>query len=157
MTATHSTGYRVLVVGFEKALVRHFSVFLKIFEYKVVDTALSVGEAFRKAQANPPDILIVMALLPEMSGVDVGLRISRQSRRSVLFVAAMDTQDFEHTLEQLRGQGSVCMFLPLPFENSDLLDKLKGAVKNQQPHRFKISVYRRPSFSRRIDSNRAKA
>jgi hypothetical protein len=72
LTATHSTGYRVLVVGFEKALVRHFSVFLKIFEYKVVDTALSVGEAFRKAQANPPDILIVMALLPEMSGVDVG-------------------------------------------------------------------------------------
>ncbi len=90
MTATHSTGYRVLVVGFEKALVRYFSVFLKVFEYKVVDTALSVGETFRKAQANPPDILIVMALLPEMSGVDVGLRISRQSRCSVLFVAAMD-------------------------------------------------------------------
>jgi YesN/AraC family two-component response regulator len=94
-----------------------------------VDTAFSVGEAFRKAQANPPDILIVMALMPEMSGVDVGLRISRQSRCSVPFVAAMDTQDFEHTLEHLRGQVRVCMFLLLPFENSDLLDKLKGAVK----------------------------
>jgi DNA-binding response OmpR family regulator len=112
----------------------------------VVDTALSVGEAFRKAQGNPPDILIVMALMPKISGVDVGLRISRQSRCSALFLAAMDTQDFEHTLEQLRGQGCVCMFLPLPFENSDLLDKLKGAVKNQQLHRFKISVYQAPLF-----------
>ena len=46
MTATLGTGYRVLVVGCEKALVRYFSVFLKIFGYKV-DTALSVGGAFR--------------------------------------------------------------------------------------------------------------
>jgi CheY-like chemotaxis protein len=139
MTATHSTGYRVLVVGFEKALVRHFSVFLKIFEYKVVDTALSVGEAFRKAQANPPDILIVMALLPEMSGVDVGLRISRQSRCSVLFVAAMDTKDFEHTLEQLRGQGSCACFCRCHSKiqtcsiSSKVLSKISNRIGSRSP------------------------
>jgi DNA-binding response OmpR family regulator len=140
MTATLGTGYRVLVIGCEKALVRYFSVFLKIFGYKV-ETALSVGGAFRKAQANPPDILIVMALMPEMSGVDVGLRISRRWRCSVLFVAAMEIEDFNDTLAQLRGQGCACTFLPLPFENSDLLAKLKGDVKNQQPYRSKNSVY----------------
>ena len=125
MNAKLGTGYRVLVVGCEKALVRYFSVFLKIFGYKV-DTALSVGEAFRKAQAHPPNILIVMVLMPEMSGVDVGLRICRQSHCSVLFVAAMDIQNFDHMLEQLRGEGRVCAGLPLPFENSDLLAKLKA-------------------------------
>jgi hypothetical protein len=31
-------------------------------------------------------------------------------------------------------------------DNSDLLDKLRGAVKNQQPHRFKISGYQAPLF-----------
>jgi DNA-binding response OmpR family regulator len=64
MTKIARSGQRVLVVGCEKALVRYFPVFLKIFGYKV-DTALSVGQAFRKAHANPPDILIVMALMPE--------------------------------------------------------------------------------------------
>jgi DNA-binding response OmpR family regulator len=128
MTATHSTGYRVLVVGFEKALVRYFSVFLKIFGYKA-DTAFSVGEAFRKAQEHPPNILIVMVLMPEMSGEEIGMRICHQSHCSVLFVTAGDIQYLNGTLEQLRGQGCACMTLPLPFENSDLLAKLKTLSK----------------------------
>ncbi len=128
MTATLHAKHRVLVVGCEKALVRYFSVFLRIFGYKT-DTALSADGAFRKAEANPPDILIVMVLMPEISGVDIGLCISRQSRCSVLFVAAMDIQDFNDTLEQLRAQDCVCMFLPLPFENSDLLATLKVLSK----------------------------
>jgi DNA-binding response OmpR family regulator len=134
MTAKLGTGYRVLVVGYEKALVKYFSVFLKIFGYKV-NTAFSVGEAFRKAQAHPPNILIVMVLMPEMSGADVGLRICRQSHCAVIFVAAMDMQSFNQMLEQLRGQGCACTALPLPFENSDLLAKLKAAAEDQQPYR----------------------
>jgi hypothetical protein len=67
-----------------------------------------------------------MVLMPEMSGVDIGLRISYESHCSVLFVAAMDTQNFNHMLDELRKQGCVCMALPLPFENSDLLAKLQA-------------------------------
>jgi DNA-binding response OmpR family regulator len=133
MTAKTGTGYRVLVVGYEKALVKFFSVFLEISGYKV-NTALSVGEAFRKAQAHPPNILIVMVLMPEMSGVDVGFRICRQSNCSVIFVAAMEMQSFSHILEQFRGRGCACTALPLPFENSDLLTKLEAAAKDQQPY-----------------------
>jgi DNA-binding response OmpR family regulator len=92
-----------------------------------VDTALSVGQAFRKAHANPPDILIVMALMPEMSGMEIGLTISRQSQCTVLFVTAAEDQDFSDSLEQVREQGCVCKVLPLPFENSDLLFKLRSA------------------------------
>jgi DNA-binding response OmpR family regulator len=133
MTTKLGTGYRVLVVGFEKALVKYFSVCLKILGFKV-DTAFSAGGALRKAQAHPPNILIVMVLMPEMSGVEVGLRICRHSRCSVLLVAAMDIQHFDPMLQDLRGQGCVCMALPLPFENSDLLAKLKAAVKGQKPY-----------------------
>jgi len=73
--------------------------------------------------------------MPEMSGVEVGLRICHQSRCSVLLVAAMDIQHFDRMLQQLRGQGCVCMALPLPFEISDLLVKPKAAVKGKEPHR----------------------
>jgi DNA-binding response OmpR family regulator len=132
MSAKLSTGCEVLVVGCEKALVRYFSVFLKISGYKV-DTALSVSEAFLKAQAHPPDILIIMTLMPEISGVEVGLRISSRSHCPVVFVTAMDIGDFNGTLEHLRRQGCACMVLPLPFDNSDLLAKLKALaqVSNQ--------------------------
>ncbi len=132
MTAKLGKGYRVLVVGCETALVKYFSVLLKILGYKV-NTALSVGEAFRKAQAHPPNILIVMVLMPEMSGVDVALRIFRQSPCAVILVAAMELQSFAQMLEQLRGQGCACTALPLPFDSSDLLAKLKAATEGSIP------------------------
>ena len=133
MTAKLGKGYRVLVVGYEQALVKYFSVFLKIYGYEV-NTALSVAEAFRKAERHPPNILIVMVLMPEMFGLEVGLRIWRQSHCSVLFVAAIGIQAFDDMLGDLREKGCACMALPLLFENSELLAKLKAATKGQQPH-----------------------
>jgi DNA-binding response OmpR family regulator len=88
-----------------------------------VDRASSGAEAFRKAQADPPDILIVMTLMPDISGVDIGLRISQQSNCGVLFVTA--DQAFMQWLKEFQAQGCFCMALPLPFENLDLLTKLK--------------------------------
>jgi DNA-binding response OmpR family regulator len=124
MTAKPGKGHRVLVVGCEPALVRYFAVFLKIFGYQV-STAKSFPEAIREAQKHPPDTLITMILMPCMSGVEIGLRIFEKSQCSVLFVAAMDEQSFSDTLERVRGQGCKCMFLPLPFENSDLISKVQ--------------------------------
>jgi hypothetical protein len=49
MTVKPGKGHRVLVVGCERALVRYFAVFLKIFSYQVT-TAKSFPEASREAQ-----------------------------------------------------------------------------------------------------------
>jgi len=125
MTTRPGKGHRVLVVGWERALVKYFAVFLKIFGYRV-STARSFPEASREAQKHPPDTLMVMTLMPDMPGVEIGLRIFRQSQCSVLFVTAMDEQAFSDTLERVREQGCKCMVLPLPFENSDLISKVQS-------------------------------
>ena len=126
-TAKPSIGVRVLVVACERSLVRYFQTFLTICGYRNVDTALSAAEAFRKAQACPPDVLIVMMLMPEISGVDIALRISQQSRCGVLFVTAANVEEqyFKDFLNDVQVEGCACMALPLPFENMDLLTKLK--------------------------------
>jgi DNA-binding response OmpR family regulator len=122
-----SVGRRVLVVGCERSLVRYFCRFLDICGYSKVDSASSAAEAFDKALANRPDVLIVMILMPGISGVDIGVHISKQSNCGVLFVTAQNIEDqqFKDYLEALRAKGCVCMALPLPFENMDLLTKLK--------------------------------
>lgn len=126
-TAKPSVGLRVLVVGYEPSLVRYFCRFLEICGYRNVDKASSATEAFRKAQTDPPDLLIVMMFMPEIPGVDIGLHISQQSNCGVLFVtgANVEEQQFKDYLKGLQTQGCVCMALPLPFENMDLLTKLK--------------------------------
>lgn len=125
MTAKPGKGHRVLVVGCEPALVKYFAVFFKIFGYEV-NTARSFSEASRKAQKHPPDTLLVMTLMPDMSGIEIGLRIFHQSQCSVLFVTSMDEQAFSETLEWVREEGCKCMVLPLPFENSDLISKMQS-------------------------------
>jgi DNA-binding response OmpR family regulator len=101
-----------------------FPLFLKLFGYQV-STARSCPEASREAQKHQPDTL-VMTLMPEMSGVEIGLRIFRQWQCSVLFVTAMDEQAFSGILQLVREQGCKCMVLPLPFENSDLISKVRS-------------------------------
>jgi DNA-binding response OmpR family regulator len=125
MTAKPGKGHRVLVVGCEPALVKYFAVFLKIFGYQV-NIARSFLEASRKAEKHPPDTLLVMALMPGMSGIEIGLRIFHQSQCSVLFVTASDEQAFSEILERARQEGCKCMLLALPFENSDLLSKVQS-------------------------------
>ncbi len=125
MTTKPGKGHRVLVVGCEPALVKYFAVFLKIFGYQV-NIARSFPEASRKAEKHPPDTLLVMELMPGMSGIEIGLRIFHQSQCSVLFVTASDEQAFSDILEQAREEGCKCMLLPLPFENSDLLSKVQS-------------------------------
>jgi DNA-binding response OmpR family regulator len=105
--------------------VKYFAVGLNIFGYRV-STARSFPEASREAQKHPPDTLLVETLMPGMSGVEIGLRIFRQSQCSVLFVTAMDEQSFSGTLQRVRKQGCKCMVLPLPFENSDLIAKVQS-------------------------------
>jgi DNA-binding response OmpR family regulator len=100
-------------------------VFLKTSGY-AVSTAKTFPEALRKAEKHPPDALIVMALMPGMSGVEMGLRIFQQSQCSVLFVTATEEHAFDETLESVRQQGCKCMVLPLPFETSDLASKVQA-------------------------------
>jgi DNA-binding response OmpR family regulator len=125
MTAELGRGHRILVVGCEPALVKFFAVFLKIFGYQV-NIAKSFPEASRKAKKHPPDTLLVMALMPGMSGIEIGLHIFEQSQCSVLFVTASNEQAFSEILERVREQGCRCMVLPLPFENSDLISKVQS-------------------------------
>jgi DNA-binding response OmpR family regulator len=54
----------------------------------MIESALSGATAFDKARAHPPDILIVMMLMPDVPGVEIGLRISQESSCGVLFVTA---------------------------------------------------------------------
>jgi DNA-binding response OmpR family regulator len=125
--AKPSIGARMLVVSCERSLVRYLQTFLTICGYRNVDTALSAAEAFRKAEVHPPDVLIIMMLMPEISGVDIGLRISQQSNCGVLFLTAANVEEpyFKDFVDSVKTQGCACMVLPLPFENMDLLTKLK--------------------------------
>jgi DNA-binding response OmpR family regulator len=123
-TAKLSAGLRVLVVGCEPALVKYFCTFLGVCGCQKVDIAFSGADAFGKARAHPPDILIVMTLMPDVPGVEIGSRIAQDSSCGVLFVSAFDTKLIA-SMQRLQAQGCLCLELSLPFENSDLLMKLQ--------------------------------
>jgi len=118
--------HRVLVVGCERALARFICTFLRLYGYEV-DEAFSDSSALRKAAAHPPDVAIVMVVLMQglVYGLDIGERISRRSKCSVIFLSATDYYYIRHDLKCIHSEGCISSLLSLPFENSELLATLQ--------------------------------
>jgi DNA-binding NarL/FixJ family response regulator len=94
---------RVLLVD-DHALVRAgIRVFLQsVPEIEVVDEAGTGIEAIKCVEANPPDVVLMDILMPEMNGLDAAARLAAKFPMVRIIILSMNTA-YEYVREALRN------------------------------------------------------
>ena len=84
-------GPRVLVVDDEPSIVDAVATSLR-YEGFTVDEAMTGRKALAQAQEDPPDLVILDVMLPDLDGLEVTRRLRQDGVRvPVLFLTARDT------------------------------------------------------------------
>lgn len=118
---------RVLVVDDEENIVTLLLGWLETTGCEV-DSAGNGAEALAKARANPPDVILMDCMMPEMSGYDVCREMKKDERLRhipILFLTARnEVQDVVKGLD-LGAHG----YLTKPFKPQELLARLRSVLR----------------------------
>ncbi|MCA9795750.1 MAG: response regulator [Candidatus Eremiobacteraeota bacterium] len=118
---------RVLVVDDEENIVTLLLGWLETTGCEV-DSACDGREALDKARANPPDVILMDCMMPEMSGYDVCQEMKQDERLRhvpILFLTARnEVQDVVKGLD-LGAHG----YLTKPFKPQELLARLRSVLR----------------------------
>ena len=122
---------RVLVVDDEDDIRRLLRRVLSDKGYEVVEAGKGV-EALQSVRADPPDLILLDAMLPEVHGFDICRRIKGSKRYGhipVIMVSAIYRGwRFAEDLKQSYG---VEAFLEKPFKIGEVLAAVEGALKGR--------------------------
>jgi two-component system LytT family response regulator len=90
-------------------------------EVEVIGEAASGPEALAFIRRDRPDLVVLDAQMPQMSGLEVAARLTREGMPAVVFVTTCD----RGTLDALRGNG--LDYLLKPFEDDRFFDAVRRA------------------------------
>lgn len=125
---TEETRSRILVVDDDRALTDLLRMILEDAGYDV-RIAANGREAVYAAVADPPDVIVLDIVMPEMNGWETSdhlLSHERTSRIPIIFLSARTGAD-----DQLRGwYRGAFDYLTKPFDMPDLLEKIRQALRS---------------------------
>lgn len=126
-------GIRVFVVDDESIIAKTLAVILQNCGY-VASYFTNPLEALSTAENDAPDLLISDVVMPELSGVELAIRISAlyPDCKVLLFSGQAQTADLLHVA---REQGHQFQLLTKPVHPSDLLRQI-----GQQLNTHKVSA-----------------
>ena len=113
----------IFVVDDEKIIAETLAVILRMSGYSV-RFFVNPLEALQVALSGPPDLLISDVRMPQLSGIDLAIRIREQGPmcKILLFSGEAETVDL---LEMARKQGHDFHLLSKPIHPSDLLLRIR--------------------------------
>jgi DNA-binding response OmpR family regulator len=115
---------RILIIEDERGLTDVLTYNLQREGYETV-VAHDGQEGLRKAQTNPPDLILLDLMLPGMDGLEVCRQLRARRDLPVLMLTARgDTMDRVVGLELGADD-----YLPKPFEPRELLARLKAILR----------------------------
>src|SRR4051812_46693034 len=90
-------------------------------EVEVIGEAASGPEALAFIRRDRPDLVVLDAQMPQMSGLEVAARLTREGMPAVVFITSCDRE----TLDALRGHG--LDYLLKPFADDRFFDAVRRA------------------------------
>ena len=115
---------KLLIIDDDPKLNRLLIDFLSGFGYQV-DTAVTPSQGLRKLTHDPPHLLILDVMLPEMNGFDLCRRIRRDSSIPIIMLTARgDPMDRIVGLELGADD-----YLPKPFEPRELVARIQAVLR----------------------------
>ena len=123
---------RILVIEDEERILHFLERGLQHEGY-VVDTATDGTEGLRLAQMNPPDLVILDWMLPEiepgLDGLEVCRRLRAESEVPILMLTAKDSVP-----DRVRGlDAGADDYLVKPFALNELLARVRALIRRVKP------------------------
>jgi DNA-binding response OmpR family regulator len=139
----------ILVVEDETSIASFVSMYLKNAGY-AVRVAGTGHDALEQAGADPPALIILDLMLPDLDGIDVCRRVRQRSDVPILMLTARD-EDIDKIIGLEVGADD---YLTKPFNPRELVARVKSILRRSAPARreFESAVIEHGDL--RIDSGR---
>jgi two-component system alkaline phosphatase synthesis response regulator PhoP len=124
------TGQSVLVVEDEASIASFVSLYLKNAGY-TVRTAATGGDALSEAAADPPSLIVLDLMLPDVDGIEVCRRIRASSDVPILMLTARD-EDVDKIIGLEVGADD---YLTKPFNPRELVARVKSILRRSTSER----------------------
>lgn len=125
-----SKGQEILVVEDEASIASFVAMYLKNAGY-TVKTVPNGGEALAQVLSDPPDLVILDLMLPDIDGVEICRRIRQRSDLPVLMLTARD-EDVDKIIGLEVGADD---YLTKPFNPRELVARVKSILRRAAPER----------------------
>jgi DNA-binding response OmpR family regulator len=148
-TVSRAPNHSILVVEDEPSIASFVAMYLKRagFTVRAVGTG---GDALENASADPPALIVLDLMLPDIDGIDVCRRIRQRSDVPILMLSARD-EDVDKIIGLEVGADD---YLTKPFNPGELVARVKSILRRSSPERreFESSVIEHRAL--RIDAGR---
>ncbi len=125
-----SKGQAILVVEDETSIASFVAMYLKNAGY-TVRTAATGGEALALVASDPPDLVVLDLMLPDIDGVEICRRVRQRSDLPVLMLTARD-EDVDKIIGLEVGADD---YLTKPFNPRELVARVKSILRRAAPER----------------------
>ena len=125
-----SKGQAILVVEDETSIASFVAMYLKNAGY-TVRTSATGGDALTQVNADPPDLVVLDLMLPDIDGVEICRRIRQRSDLPVLMLTARD-EDVDKIIGLEVGADD---YLTKPFNPRELVARVKSILRRAAPER----------------------
>ena len=123
-----ATGQSVLVVEDEASIASFVALYLKNAGYSV-RTVATGGEALSQATSDPPSLIVLDLMLPDVDGIEVCRRIRGSSDIPILMLTARD-EDVDKIIGLEVGADD---YLTKPFNPRELVARVKSILRRSGP------------------------
>ena len=120
----------ILVVEDEPSIASFVGMYLKRAGF-AVRLAGSGADALEKASADPPSLIVLDLMLPDLDGIDVCRRIRQRSDVPILMLSARD-EDIDKIIGLEVGADD---YMTKPFNPRELVARVKSVLRRAAPER----------------------
>jgi DNA-binding response OmpR family regulator len=139
----------VLVVEDEVSIASFVSLYLKNAGY-LVRTVGTGTEALAHADGDPPDLIVLDLMLPDVDGIEVCRRIRQGSDVPILMLTARD-EDVDKIIGLEVGADD---YLTKPFNPRELVARVKSILRRSVPERREAQAKQLKHGELEIDAGR---
>lgn len=118
---------KIMIVDDEESLIELVTAVLEQEGYEVI-AAMNGEEALEKLKTVKPDLILLDMMMPGMSGREVCERIRKDPKTKDLKVAFITVAKFSETGRDVLKKMKVLDYITKPFENEDLVGRVKKLV-----------------------------
>lgn len=122
--------YRILLVDDEPSIIKMVGKRLEI-EGFVVTTAQNGMEALAQVRVDPPDLIVLDLMMPELDGFAVCEQLQQDARYKQIPVVVLTAKTSDSDEQRARAYG-VKGFVRKPFHAEELISAIRGQLFPEQ-------------------------
>lgn len=123
---------KILIVEDEQHINRLIELVLQSDGYYKIQKAFDGGEALKIIKQNPPDLVLLDVMIPEIDGFELAKIIKNDECLKNIQIIMLTAKKMEEDI--LTGfQNGAIDYITKPFSNKILLARIKAHLENSQP------------------------